>query len=155
MRRADREVTDKARIAEIMAACDVCRLAFADGEVPYVLPLNFGMAEAEGALELYFHGATEGEKYRLMADGRPAAFEMDCNHELVTHPERGYCTMMYESVVGRGVLREIGNPAEKIRALQLICNHYHPEGFAFSEAAVPRTRVFKLVVESLTAKVKQ
>ena len=45
MRRHDREITDKNEILEIMDRCDVCRLAFNDGDYPYILPLNFGIEE--------------------------------------------------------------------------------------------------------------
>ena len=50
MRRYDREITDKNEILEIMSRCDVCRLAFNDGDYPYILPLNFGIGEKEGKI---------------------------------------------------------------------------------------------------------
>ena len=34
-----------------------------------------------------------------------ATFEMDCNHELQYYEDRGYCTMAYESVIGRGKIK--------------------------------------------------
>ena len=62
MRRADREIRDYGELLAVIARCDVCRLAFNDEEVPYILPLNFGEAVEDGALRLYFHGALEGKK---------------------------------------------------------------------------------------------
>ena len=61
MIRSDREITDRQEMLDIMGRCDVCRLALngSDG-YPYLLPLNFGMEEADGTLYLYFHGAAEG-----------------------------------------------------------------------------------------------
>lgn len=53
MRRHDREITDKNEILEIMNLCDVCRLAFKDGDYPYILPLNFGIEEKEKATVLW------------------------------------------------------------------------------------------------------
>ena len=44
MRRKDREVTDFQTMVDIMSRCRVCRLALNDGEVPYLLPVNFGRA---------------------------------------------------------------------------------------------------------------
>ena len=43
MRRTDREITDAAAIAAIMARCQVVRLAMNTEGAPYILPLNFGM----------------------------------------------------------------------------------------------------------------
>ena len=66
MRRKDREVTDFQTMVDIMSRCRVCRLALNDGEVPYLLPVNFGMEVQGGTVTLYFHGAAEGRKYELM-----------------------------------------------------------------------------------------
>ena len=102
MRRHDREITDKNEILEIMNRCDVCRLAFNDGDYPYILPLNFGLEEKDGHIILYFHSALEGYKSELIKRDNRVSFEMDCKHELKYDDEKGYCTMAYESVIGRG-----------------------------------------------------
>ena len=68
MRRSDREVTKFSDIIAIIEKCDVCRLALNDEDYPYILPLNFGINITEdNNLELYFHGASEGTKLKLIA----------------------------------------------------------------------------------------
>ena len=42
MRKADREIKNKEEIIDIIKRCDVIRLAFNNGDYPYILPLNFG-----------------------------------------------------------------------------------------------------------------
>ncbi len=153
MRRSDREITDINEIREIMNRCDVCRLALNDDGYPYILPLNFGMAED---MVLYFHGALEGTKYALMREDNRASFEMDCKHELRGDESRGYCTMMYESVIGRGHIEFVPDDSpEKAEALDIICRQYHPGGFKYNPAAMARTCVFKLIIESVTGKIKK
>lgn len=44
MRRSDREVTDFDEIVDIINKCDCIRLGFSSEPVPYILPLNFGIA---------------------------------------------------------------------------------------------------------------
>ena len=152
MRRRDREITDREELLEVMGRCDVCRLALNGPEGwPYLLPLNFGLGEEDGKLVLYFHGAAEGRKYELIARDPRASFEMDCAHRLVTDEARGYCTMEYESVIGRGRL-EIVPEEGKVAALRALMAHYHEEDFPFSHAALPRTTVMKLTVEHMTGK---
>lgn len=154
MRRSDREVTEFSEIIRIMEACDVCRLALHGGDYPYILPLNFGMEAEGGHITLYFHGADSGRKYELIEADSRAAFEMDCAHRLVTDPEKGYCTMEYESVIGCGRVAFVEGE-EKHRALSLIMAHYHPgEAFPFNPAAIPRTRVMKLEAERVTGKIR-
>ena len=49
----------------------------------------------------------EGTKVDIMKREMKATFEMDCNHELQYYEDRGYCTMAYESVIGRGKNKNI------------------------------------------------
>ncbi len=151
MRRKDREIRDRQEILEVMKRCDVCRLALHDEEFPYIVPVNFGMEVMDGEITLYFHGATEGKKYELMARDNRAGFEMDCSHELVTDYANGNCTMNYESVIGCGRL-EMVPEEEKHRALSVLMGHFHKEDFPFHKAVMPQTKVYCLKVERLTGK---
>lgn len=124
MRRRDREVKDTGRVLEILRECDCCRVALNDGGWPYIVPLSYGFEFDGGALRLYFHCAKQGKKLELMArDGR-AAFELDCGHAL----ERGEAacdySYFYSSVMGRGTLSAVSDPAEREAALRLIMEHY-------------------------------
>ena len=62
MRRKNREVTDRARIEEIIRSCHVCRLGFVDDGRAYIVPMNFGYVEEDGKYVFYFHSAKEGRK---------------------------------------------------------------------------------------------
>ena len=151
MRRKDREITDFEEILRIMEGCDVCRLGLWDEDVPYVVPLNFGMEVQNGQVFLYFHGAVEGTKYDRMEKHPRVSFEMDRGHQLVLAEEEMECTMAYESVMGRGTISFLPEE-EKPRALALLMAHYHAEDFSYNPAPIPRTRVWKLAVEEMTAK---
>ena len=152
MRRSDREIKDRAELLDVISRCDVCRLALNDEEgYPYILPLNFGEKDVDGQLTLYFHGAMEGKKYELMEKNPRASFEMDCSHELFMNDEKMSCTMKYESVIGRGRL-ELVPEEEKEEELAILMRHYHQEDFPFGRAAMPKTKVFRLVVEQMTGK---
>lgn len=154
MRRKDREVTKMEDILAIIRKCDVCRIALHDEEYPYILPLNFGMDVKEGTIELYFHGALEGTKYKLIQKDNRACFEMDCSHKLVTDTAHGSCTMEYESVIGQGRI-EVLAENEKYAALQILMKQYHQEDFPFNQDIIPQTNVFKLTVEHVTGKIRK
>ena len=64
MRRKDREVADLEGQLAILEQCPVCRVAINDpaSGVPYLVPLNFGMAAGPQSLTLYFHCAPVGTK---------------------------------------------------------------------------------------------
>lgn len=150
MRRKDREVTIPSEIADIMSRCEILRLALNTETVPYILPVNFGM-EPDG-MTLYIHGAVSGTKYEIIARDNRASFEMDCCTELVLNEADHECSMTYESVIGWGYLEEVTEPDAKRHAIGRLMAQYHAEGFPYSEAPLPRTRIFKLNVEERTAK---
>lgn len=154
MRRSDREVKELKDMIEIMKKCDVCRIALNNNGYPYILPLNFGMKVEGNSVELYFHGANEGTKYDLIQADNRASFEMDCEHKLLTEMELGNCTMEYESVIGQGHI-EMVPEEEKYDALCILMSHYHQESFPFNKAVMPQTTVLKLVVESMTGKIRK
>ncbi|MCI9565078.1 MAG: pyridoxamine 5'-phosphate oxidase family protein [Eubacterium sp.] len=151
MRRSDREIIDKKEIIEIIRKCDVCRIVLNDKDYPYIVPLNFGMDIQDGKIVFYFHGADEGKKYDLMRKDNRVTFEMDCSHQLVMNDKKMSCTMKYESVIGRGRM-EIVSEEEKMKGVQVLMKHYHQEDFPFGTVIVPKTNVFKLIVEDMTAK---
>jgi len=83
MRRKDREVLDFDEIIKIVDACEIVRLGLADGEYPYIVPVNFAYEAAEGKLYLYIHGAMAGRKYELLRSNPHCSFEMDLPLEMV------------------------------------------------------------------------
>ena len=154
MRKADREIKNKEEIIDIIKRCDVIRLAFNNGDYPYILPLNFGFEVKNDKVIFYLHSALEGTKVEIMRKDNRASFEMDTKHELQYYEEKGYCTMSYESVIERGKIR-ILTEDEKIYALKKLMGHYHKdENTYFNPAAISRTLVYSLEVEEMTAKRK-
>ena len=143
MRRATREVTDFDQQVEIMKASDVCCIAFNGAEIPYILPLNFGIEVIDGVVYLYFHGAKEGMKYDYIREHPIVAFEMDCRHRLLFRDDAQYCTMAYASVIRKGRI-ELLPDEEKVHALILLNAHYHPDGFPVNLKSVPATTVIQL-----------
>ncbi len=151
MRRTDREITDFRTIIAIMERCQVCRLALQDTPYPYIVPMNFGMAVENGTVTLYFHSASVGTKLDLLRADPHAAFEMECDAELASVEADGNCTMTFKSVIGQGLVSFVEGE-EKLRGLDLLVRHYHPDGFPWNRSYIPATTVFKLTVQSMTCK---
>ena len=76
-------------------------------------------------------------------------------YELQYVKEHGYCTTNYESIMGKGRIRILGDD-EKMHALKQMMAHYHGDRETpFNPAALPRTCVFALDVEQITGKRKE
>ena len=154
MRRTDREVTNRAEILEIMDGCEVVSLALLDGDWPYVVELNFGYAERDGAIALYFHGAGEGKKHDLLRANPNAAFAMSCDHLYVPGSTGCSASYRFSSVCGRGKLSVVEG-AEKLTALTALMAHYERDKtYAFTDREAGPTRVLRLDVESISGKRK-
>ena len=146
-----------------MKGCDICRLALNDKDgAPYIIPLNFGIDTDGDRIRLYFHSAKEGHKLDLIRRDSRGAFEMDCSHQLQYFEDKGYCTYAYESVTGKGTVSIIEDDGseesynERVKALELLMDHYHPGKDAhFSKAAMPRTAVYYMDVTEITGKRKE
>ena len=139
---------------ELMRRCPVCRVAVMDGEIPYILPLNFGLTRSpQGELTLYFHGARDGKKTELFAAAPMAGFELDLVHDLV--PGKSVCqySIRYESICGYGRLEELTDREEKRIALSAVMAQLVPDKtFEFYDANVDFVRCWKLTVKQITCK---
>jgi nitroimidazol reductase NimA-like FMN-containing flavoprotein (pyridoxamine 5'-phosphate oxidase superfamily) len=154
MRRADREITTTGEKLGIIGRCKVCRLGMADGEEPYIVPLNFGYEYTEGTLLLYFHSAREGRKIDILRKNRRACFEMDGEYRLIEGDTACEYGFSYESVTGLGLVEFIEDREEKVRALNLLMRHQTGEDrdFDYQETQLDRVAVYRLRVESFTGK---
>ena len=153
MRRKDREVTDKAKVEEIIRGCHCCRLGFNDDGEVYILPLNFGWEKKEDTYVLYFHGAKEGRKIDLIGKNPKVGFEMDRGYSLRPGEIGGECTASFQSIIGNGVVEMVEDKDEKIHGLTLIMNHNAgPKAWTFSEPMLQAVAVFRMTVEKMSCK---
>jgi nitroimidazol reductase NimA-like FMN-containing flavoprotein (pyridoxamine 5'-phosphate oxidase superfamily) len=149
MRKANREIKDKAAIRAIMEEALVCRIGLSDDGAPYVVPMNFGLGEKC----LYLHCATEGRKLDILRRNDRVCFEMDLLREIKQGPASCGCGARYESVIGFGRAVIVEAPAEKRAALGRIMEHYDAEGpFSYPDETLAQTAVIRIDIESLTGK---
>ena len=109
MRRKDREITDYQTMLEVLAACSCIRLGLADKNGAYIVPVNFGMAEENGKLTLYFHGAKAGKKSEILATNPQVCLVCVGN----VKPLEDKFTTEYESAMVFGKISEVSDKEEK------------------------------------------
>ena len=151
MRRKDREITEITEIIKIIKNCATCSVALIDGDYPYVVPLNFGIAYIDGKVKLYFHCAKEGKKLDLIKANPKSAFEMSTSKKLITGETACDYTMEFESVCGRGTIR-IVNEEEKIRGLKFIMSQYGGADKEFDEKYLKAIEVLELTADEISGK---
>ncbi|MBN2439112.1 MAG: pyridoxamine 5'-phosphate oxidase family protein [Deltaproteobacteria bacterium] len=149
MRKANREIQDKAAIRAIMEEALVCRIGLSDDGMPYVVPMNFGLGEGC----LYIHCATEGRKLDILRRNDRVCFEMDLLQGIRQGQEACGWGARYESVIGFGRAVFVDGTAEKKAALDRIMEHYGAKGpFSYPDETLARTAIIRIDIESLTGK---
>lgn len=126
MRKANKEIRDRAVIEQLLRTCHVGRLGTIgrDG-YPMVKPVNFAYL----AGNIYFHTALEGEKIEDIRRDSRVCFETDLPIAFVravTQPcEAEY---LYRSVIITGRATLVEDHEERMRAFQCLMEKYQPEG---------------------------
>lgn len=153
MRRTDREVKDFNEIIRIIDACDIIRLGLADGDYPYIVPLNFAYKIEGKELCFYVHGAMAGRKYEMMRNNPNCSFEMDQPIKMEYLAEAKDVTMRYKSVMGKAKIVFLEDDEKQKAIDEIIMNRYdETREFDYNRVVVKRTAVIKLTVIEMTAK---
>lgn len=149
MRKAEREITDKAELWQVLRRCDTVRVAMYGPQYPYIVPLSFGLCDEDGMPVLYVHGAKEGYKHVLLQQNGNVCIETDILHRYAQTPTG--ITAVYESVIGFGTACRVrGQEARK--GLDLLLEHCGYAGHTYPDAMLQATAVYKITLHSLTGK---
>ncbi len=149
MRRKDRLVQDRKEIDTIIEKSDVCRLAMAKEGQPYMVPLSFGY----DGQAVYVHTADRGKKIDYFTANPNVCFEFEGRVRVVPHPDVA-CkwSVAFESVIGYGTIDELLSPEQKQYGLNQIMRHYSHQDWDLDVPGQPRTRVWRITIQSLTGK---
>ena len=151
VRRADREITDRAEIEAILAKATVLRLGLWDGAEPYVVPLSYGY---DGSC-LYVHSAHEGRKIDILRRFPRVCFEVEGNVELV--PAESACgySVRYASVIGWGTAGFVTAPEDKAAGLNVILRQHGGQPAEFAPEQLAGVTILRIAIERLTGKARR
>jgi nitroimidazol reductase NimA-like FMN-containing flavoprotein (pyridoxamine 5'-phosphate oxidase superfamily) len=105
---------------KVLNQAEVGRIAFSDGFLPYIIPLNFVYHEGKIA----FHCAWEGKKLELIKKNPNCCFEVDEFMGEVSYHYDSLCHLDYDSVLAFGKARIENGVKEKLRFFQLLHAKY-------------------------------
>jgi len=149
MRKARQEITDQLTLEEILQGAIICRMAMMDGDLPYIIPFNYGYSD--GAL--YIHSAPEGKKIDLLRLNPEVCFEVEDEMEITKGGLACDWSTRYRSVVGYGKVEILSDEASKQLGLEVImAQHGAPELREFNPKNINRMVILKLTITSMTGK---
>lgn len=152
------ECKDNQRIEQFLSEARMGFLGLTDGEVPYVVPLNFVMMNEA----VYFHGAAHGRKIDLIQANPNCCFTVSEEYGTMVSPIPAKTDTAYMSVMLLGALEAVTDLKEATAAMQAMLDKYVPGYYnsGLSQSHVEKyrsslgsyTQVFRLVASVRTAK---
>lgn len=151
MRRAEREIVDRAALDDILESARILFLGLRDEPAPYVVPVCFGLEEST----LYVHSALVGTKIELLRRHPVVGFSASTDMRVIAGGSACDYTAGARSVVGTGRARIVENEEERLRGLNSIMRHYAGGPFgrdAYRPASLARTCVIAVRIDTLRGK---
>ena len=150
--RREREVTDPLEIIGILDRAKIVHVGMIDGDMPYVVPMNYGYTMEEGKLTLYLHGATRGRKLDILRENPRVFIEIDT--DIVPFAGQAACQygVGYSSVMGEGEAELVEDVEGKKEALKILMKTQVGKDFDFVDKMVGGVSVIKVHVSDYSAK---
>jgi uncharacterized protein len=154
MRRKDRQIKEVLDLESIISRCDVCRVAMAENNLPYIVTMNFGYLGGDRPC-FYFHCASEGRKIEMIRKNNFVCFELDTDHEIYEGPDGCDWGMKFSSIIGYGRISVVEEREARISGLDSIMSHYSGrKDFSYDEGVLGNTTILRLDIEEMTGKRK-
>jgi len=150
--RREREVTDMDEIIGILDRARIVHVGMIDGNMPYVVPMNYGYTMEDGKLTLYLHGATAGRKLDIIRVNPNVFIEIDTDVVPFDGPSACQHGTCYSSIMGEGVAELIEDIEGKKQALTCLMKTQTGKDFEFSDKMVTGVTGIKITVSDYTAK---
>jgi nitroimidazol reductase NimA-like FMN-containing flavoprotein (pyridoxamine 5'-phosphate oxidase superfamily) len=148
MRRKDREITDRSVIESILNNAEVCRIALADENEPYIVPVCFAYEDNT----IYFHSAPAGKKIAMLTKNPRCCVEVDRSSGPIKSDNPCKWEMQYQSIICTGTARILTGYAEKCAAMNTIMRHYGSKDHPFTEKELETVCLVKVLLGGMTGK---
>jgi len=147
---AIKDVIELDELEAIIKKCKVCRVGMVEGDIPYVLAMNFGYEDQT----IWLHCAKEGKKIDILKHNNKVCLEFDADHKLFARHEEVACSwrFAYRSVLINGHALFVDDYDEKIKGLNIFMKNYSDKPFEYSKPSVDNVQLIKIPIESITGR---
>ncbi|MFZ5943868.1 MAG: pyridoxamine 5'-phosphate oxidase family protein [Bacillota bacterium] len=151
MRRKEKLVTDVNILHKVINEAQVCRIGLVNGDLPYVIPLNFGF---DGKY-VYFHCATDGQKVEILKKNNNVCLEFEQDISIIEAEKPCNWGVRYLSVVVHGTVEMLVDSGEKTYGLNQIIRQYKTDSqlYNFSPNELKSVLVYKVTPREIIGKV--
>lgn len=149
MRRNERKIVNRLEIDKIINESDVCRIAFANENTPYIIPVSFGY----DGKSIFIHTAKNGRKIDFIKANNLVCFEFDIDVKTI-EDKAIPCkwTSSYKSVIGYGKMTELTEYKKQENAINQIMLHYSGKEWKFDERMLKSVKLWKIEIDEISGK---
>ncbi len=155
MRRKEKEIANIEEIKEIIEQALFCSVAMCRGNIPYLVPMNFGF---DGQY-FYLHSASEGLKIEILKENPQVCIEITQDLKIIQSADVCKTTMRYSSVIILGKVEFLSDKTERMNALRCIVEHFYKdivpnerEGIQFNKEDFGGLTILKVKPDKITGK---
>lgn len=145
---------DRETIYQILDEALICHVGFAEGNQPFVIPINFARVDDT----IVLHGAKASRLLKHIEAGNPVCIEATIVDGLVLARSVFHSSVNYRSVVLFGTGRIVTDEAEKMSALEAVTDHLIPGRWQEARLPTPKemnaTSVVSIHIDEASAKVR-
>ncbi|BEQ15733.1 pyridoxamine 5'-phosphate oxidase family protein [Desulfoferula mesophila] len=150
LRKTQKQINEEAQA--ILERGNILCLALAQGDQPYVVPMNYGCLEGK----VYMHTGPKGLKMEILAANPKVSFTVMESVELMSGPNPCKWDTRYRSVVGLGRATLVEDLEAKVAGLAAIARQCGYEGeMDFPPEKVQGLAVICVEIEHLSGKRNQ
>jgi len=148
MIRKDKEITDKKIMLDVITQTQVCYMGMSKDNLPYVLPINFGIHEST----IYFHCALKGKKINILHKNPNVCLVFNIDNRISSELPQDIWTMYYHSVIAFGKVEFIKDLTAKQEAINIMFRHYGGIDYPLPKSALDQTKFMKVKISKMTGK---
>ena len=148
MRKADREITDRAELEALLRKANVVHLGLWNGEQVYVVPMNYGYRDQA----LYLHSAVEGRKIDILKRHPQVCFTVTGEQQVNEGEQACGWSTSFASIIGYGVATFLESKEEKIDGLNALMAQFSDRPMEYREDVLPITAVIRIDITEMTGK---
>jgi len=144
------EISERDAQLDVIRRSQICHVGMVDGDMPYVLPFNFGLEDPV----IYLHSSFVGRKMDVLKKNNNVCLSFSLDYELYKQSEIVACSwsMKYRSVMVFGRLFYVEDIEEKKRGLDAVMRQFSEESFKYSDAAINNVCVMKVEIDKITGR---
>ncbi len=144
-------ITNSQIICDTIDKCGICFVGITQPDgMPYVIPMCFGFHDNT----FYFHSGLEGDKLDFLKNNPRVCITLSEGEQLVFQHSDVACSysMKSHSIIAQGEVAFIDDYDEKVKALDIIMQHYTKRKFTYGIPAVNNVRIWKVSNPEISCK---